>query len=43
MCGIATAVYNHVPEYAFLIVGGGLVLYPVFTKFIHPIIKKLTR
>jgi hypothetical protein len=40
---IATATLNKVPEYGFFIIGCGLVLYPVFTLGIHPIIRKLTR
>lgn len=43
MCAIATGTLNKVPEYAFLVIGCGLILYPVFTLGIYPIIKKLTR
>jgi hypothetical protein len=43
MCGIAYAVHTRVAPYGFFIIGGGLILYPMFTLGIYPLIKRLTR
>jgi hypothetical protein len=42
-CAIAIGNLNKIPEHAFLVLGCGLILYPVFTRGIYPIIRKLTR
>lgn len=43
ICAIATGVKTMTPEYGFLIIGIGLIILPIFTRFLHPIIKRITR
>ncbi len=43
ICAVSVGNLVKLPEYGFLVLGGGLILYPVFTQFIHPIVKKYTR
>ena len=43
MCAISVGTLNKVPEYSFLIIGGGLILYPVMVLVVYPITKRLVR
>jgi len=43
MCAIATGTLTLTGEYGLLVLGGGLILYPVFTQVIHPFVKKYTK
>ena len=43
VCAVSTGVLTLVPAYGFLVIGIGLIILPVFTCFLHPIIKRITR
>lgn len=43
MCSVSVASLYSKPEYGFLILGTGLILWPVFTRLIGPVIRKWTR
>lgn len=41
VCAVSTGTLTDVP-YGFFVIGGGLILYPVFVLVIYPIVRKLT-
>ena len=40
---VSVGSYTNTPEYGFMVLGGGLVFWPVCTQLISPIIRRLTR
>jgi hypothetical protein len=43
MFAVAFGVHTNHPPYGFMIVGGGLILYPFFTLALYPMIQRFTR
>lgn len=42
VCAASLGTLTEVPQYGFFVIGGGLILYPVFVLVIYPIVRKLT-
>ena len=43
ICAVSVGNLTMTPEHGFLVLGGGLILYPVFTQVIQPLVRKYTK